>query len=471
MCGIVGYTGGHEASPILLAGLRRLEYRGYDSAGLATLDGRRIALRKRAGRVAALEEALDDEPAPGTCGISHTRWATHGPATDANAHPHVGGEGARPSRSSTTASSRTTPRSAGARGRRRRLPEPDGYRGRRPPRRPRAGRRRATCSRPSSGPCRGSRGRTAWPSSARGVRARSSGRRLGSPLVVGLGEGEHLLASDPSAIAPHTARVAFLQDGEVVRLTPDDFEIVHRERGSITPRIDRIDWSPDRDELGGHAHYMLKEIREQPEHRPRHLPRPAPPRRGHGAVRRAQPHGPPAPPGPPRRPRRLRHELARGAGGRIPDRATGESARRGRIRGRVPLPERPARRPDARIRPQPVGRDGRHLGGIPRVEAAGASDAGDLQRRRLDHRPRGRRRHLSPRRPRDRRRQHQGVLGAGGRADDAGPAARAAPVPLVHGRPGGRRGAGRGARGDRPRAGDRAGDHRGGRAAAPRRGA
>ena len=91
------------------------------------------------------------------------------------------------------------------------------------------------------------------------------GARFGSPLVVGLGEGEHLLASDPVAIAPHTARVAFLQDGEVVRLMDRDFEIRHLEHGPITPRIDRIDWKPDAVELGGHAHYMIKEIREQPE--------------------------------------------------------------------------------------------------------------------------------------------------------------------------------------------------------------
>ncbi len=91
------------------------------------------------------------------------------------------------------------------------------------------------------------------------------GARFGSPLVVGLGEGEHLLASDPVAIAPHTARVAFLQDGEVVRLTRDDFEMRHLEHGPITPRIDRLDWKPDAVELGGHAHYMIKEIREQPE--------------------------------------------------------------------------------------------------------------------------------------------------------------------------------------------------------------
>src|SRR5262245_54070651 len=93
MCGIVGYTGGHEASPILLAGLRRLEYRGYDSAGLATVDDGALTLGKHAGRVRVLEEALHSEPAPGACGISHTRWATHGPATDRNAHPHIGGNG------------------------------------------------------------------------------------------------------------------------------------------------------------------------------------------------------------------------------------------------------------------------------------------------------------------------------------------------------------------------------------------
>ncbi len=93
MCGIVGYTGGHEAAPILVAGLRRLEYRGYDSAGLATVERDQLIVRKKAGRVRFLEELLDREPAPGACGISHTRWATHGPANDRNAHPHLGGRG------------------------------------------------------------------------------------------------------------------------------------------------------------------------------------------------------------------------------------------------------------------------------------------------------------------------------------------------------------------------------------------
>src|SRR5689334_6946211 len=94
MCGIVGYVGDKEAVPTLLDGLRRLEYRGYDSAGLAVLDGGRLHLRKRAGRVADLVQLLRDRPVAGRAGISHTRWATHGPATDLNAHPHVGGDGA-----------------------------------------------------------------------------------------------------------------------------------------------------------------------------------------------------------------------------------------------------------------------------------------------------------------------------------------------------------------------------------------
>src|SRR5207237_8941239 len=93
MCGILGYVGPREAEPILVEGLRRLEYRGYDSAGLATLTGDRLHLRKRAGRVGDLGELLGGRPAPGCLGISHTRWATHGAATDVNAHPHVAGSG------------------------------------------------------------------------------------------------------------------------------------------------------------------------------------------------------------------------------------------------------------------------------------------------------------------------------------------------------------------------------------------
>src|SRR3954465_15286463 len=93
MCGILGYVGPREAEPILLEGLRRLEYRGYDSAGMATLTGNRLHLRKCAGRIADLARHLQDRPAPGCHGISHTRWATHGPANDRNPHPHPSHDG------------------------------------------------------------------------------------------------------------------------------------------------------------------------------------------------------------------------------------------------------------------------------------------------------------------------------------------------------------------------------------------
>src|SRR5947209_6542870 len=93
MCGIIGYTGTREAQPILMEGLHRLEYRGYDSSGLATHQGGKLHLRKRAGRLHDLIHHLNERPAPGSTGISHTRWATHGPANDVNAHPHLDSSG------------------------------------------------------------------------------------------------------------------------------------------------------------------------------------------------------------------------------------------------------------------------------------------------------------------------------------------------------------------------------------------
>ena len=262
MCGIVGYTGGREASPVLLAGLRRLEYRGYDSAGIATMDRGQLLLRKRAGRVSGLEHLLAERPAPGPCGIGHTRWATHGPADDANAHPHVGGidrvavvhngvienhDALRRSlRDRGVSFASLTDTEVIAHLIADELPDADGL---------------LDAVLRVLPQLEGTYGlAVVSPDRPEEV----VGARLGSPLVVGIGEGEHFLASDPSAIAAHTTRVAFLQDGEVVRLTPDGFEIRHRERGPITPRIDRIDWEPDAAELLGFDHYMQKEIHEQP---------------------------------------------------------------------------------------------------------------------------------------------------------------------------------------------------------------
>jgi glucosamine--fructose-6-phosphate aminotransferase (isomerizing) len=263
MCGIVGYTGPHEASPILLAGLRRLEYRGYDSAGLATLDGG-LHVRRRAGRVQGLEDLVRDDPAPGRCGVGHTRWATHGPPTDANAHPHVGGTGEVAVAHNGVVENHDVLRAELLR---------EGYDFRsqtdteviahliaRELRRAGDGDLYAATLRVLPR-LEGTFGLGVVSPLSPGVLV---GARMGSPLVVGVGEGEHLLASDATAIAPHTLRVAYLQDGEVVRLTPEGFDLRHLERGPITPRIDRLDFRPDAVELGEHDHYMQKEIREQP---------------------------------------------------------------------------------------------------------------------------------------------------------------------------------------------------------------
>ena len=264
MCGIVGYTGGNQACPVLLSGLHRLEYRGYDSAGIATLNGHGLVVHKSDGWVRMLEEDLGCELDPGCCGIGHTRWATTGrrptatpirtlaAATASVAVVHNGvienhvalrreleADGFRfVSQTDTEVIAHLIARELGDgddlfAALQRALPRLEGTYGLGviSPRRP----------------------------------GQVVGARLGSPLVVGLGDGEHLLASDPVALVQRTKRVVYLQDGEVVRLTPDDFEIRHRECGSITPRIDHLDWKPDAVELGGHAHYMLKEIREQPD--------------------------------------------------------------------------------------------------------------------------------------------------------------------------------------------------------------
>jgi glucosamine--fructose-6-phosphate aminotransferase (isomerizing) len=266
MCGIVGYTGGHAAEAILVAGLRRLEYRGYDSAGLATLDGDRLCVRKCAGRVRSLEELLDRQPVPGACGISHTRWATHGPATDRNAHPHSGGRAG--AATVAVVHNGVIENHAGLR----RELQSQGFvfeseTDTEVVAHLIARELESGCdlfvALQRTLPClEGTYGLAVVSPKQPGVIV---GARFGSPLVVGIGDGEHLLASDAMPISAHTARVAYLQDGEVVRLTARDFEIRHIEHGPITPRIDRIDWKPDAVELGGHAHYMIKEIREQPE--------------------------------------------------------------------------------------------------------------------------------------------------------------------------------------------------------------
>jgi glucosamine--fructose-6-phosphate aminotransferase (isomerizing) len=262
MCGIVGYIGGREAEPILVEGLRRLEYRGYDSAGVATVTGSRLHVRKRAGRVAALAEALRERPAPGCVGISHTRWATHGPATDANAHPH------------TDAAGTVAVVHNGV------IENHDALR--------RLLRQRGVAFRSDTDTeviahlvalhfggdlveavrktlplLQGTYGLAVLCRHDPGVLV---GARLGSPLVLGVGAGEHFLASDPGALVGQTDRVVYLRDRQLCVLTADDWLVCERDRPArVAADVHRIDADGADADKGAFEHYMLKEIHEQPE--------------------------------------------------------------------------------------------------------------------------------------------------------------------------------------------------------------
>ncbi len=261
MCGIVGYVGFREAEPILVEGLRRLEYRGYDSSGLATLSGRDMHVRKRAGRIGDLVEYLQDKPAPGCHGISHTRWATHGPATDANAHPHIGGDNlvavvhngvienyaeikARLKGDGVSFKSDTDTEVIAqliAHHLNGDLVE---------------------AVRKALSVLKGTYGLAV-------VSPRNPdlivGARLGSPLVVGLGKGENFLASDPSALLGHTEEVVYLQDRQMCVLSADEWHLLDADRTRIAADVHALDWDPGDADKGPYEHHMLKEIYEQPQ--------------------------------------------------------------------------------------------------------------------------------------------------------------------------------------------------------------
>jgi glucosamine--fructose-6-phosphate aminotransferase (isomerizing) len=269
MCGIVGYTGRQPAERLLVEGLHRLEYRGYDSAGLATLAGRQLHLRKKAGRIQDLLRLLRDRPAAGSMGISHTRWATHGPATDGNAHPHLGGHGAVAVVHNGVIENYATLR---------RQLEGDGvsfasdtdteviaqliahHLG--------DGRHEVGAAELIEAVTRalpllkGTYGLAVLSPRCPGV---VIGARLGSPLVVGIGQGEHFLASDPAALAGKADRVAYLQDYQVCVLTPDDWHVLDHERTRVEAAIEPIEWDCTEADKGVFEHFMLKEIYEQPE--------------------------------------------------------------------------------------------------------------------------------------------------------------------------------------------------------------
>jgi glucosamine--fructose-6-phosphate aminotransferase (isomerizing) len=263
MCGIVGYVGRREAEPILVEGLRRLEYRGYDSAGVATVTGRTLHLRKRAGRVADLADSLSRHPAAGCHGIAHTRWATHGPATDANAHPHVAGSG---SRAVAVVHNGVIENYAGLR----RQLQADGVEF-----------RSDTdteviaqlIARQNDGDlAEAVRAVLPMLKGTYGLAAVSPRNpdvivcaRLGSPLVLGVGAGEHFVASDPVALIGHTNQVVYLQDHQTAVVTADEWRLYDQGREQVIGNIEAIGSDAGESDKGAFEHYMLKEIYEQPE--------------------------------------------------------------------------------------------------------------------------------------------------------------------------------------------------------------
>lgn len=267
MCGIVGYIGRDRAGSVIIDGLKRLEYRGYDSSGIAVLTDGDIKQTKRTGRVIELETALGEDLG-GTLGISHTRWATHGDVTEVNAHPHTSSDGKialvhngvienyvgmkkylidKGYQFSSQTDSEALCNLIAYHYEK----EPDV-----------ADKNRfLEAVRKSLRHVEGTYGIAVICTDAPGELI---GARKGSPLILGLGKGENLLASDVNALAHCTQNVVYLNDNEVVHLTDDDFSITTVSSKSVEAVIHLVDWDTSEAELGNYAHFMEKEIFEQP---------------------------------------------------------------------------------------------------------------------------------------------------------------------------------------------------------------
>jgi glucosamine--fructose-6-phosphate aminotransferase (isomerizing) len=261
MCGIVGYIGEKDAVPVLIGGLRRLEYRGYDSAGVAVVTNGRVSVRKRVGKLRVLAEDLEKSPLPGKVGVGHTRWATHGAPSEVNSHPHSDNSGTihlvhngiienyqalkerMIAEGHTFRSQTDTEVVAHLVGKY--------YRG-----------DLAQAVRDALKEVEGAY--------AIGVVCDQEpdvlvAARCGSPLIVGLGEGENFIASDVPAILNHTRRIIYLDDHEVIRITKDGVTVTDLDGNVVEKPVHTIEWDASAAEKGGYPHFMLKEIHEQPQ--------------------------------------------------------------------------------------------------------------------------------------------------------------------------------------------------------------
>jgi glucosamine--fructose-6-phosphate aminotransferase (isomerizing) len=259
MCGIIAYVGQKEALPILIKGLRRLEYRGYDSAGVAIHDGERFRIAKSVGKIDNLSERVGKESIPGSWGLAHTRWATHGGVTEPNAHPHTdcsenvvlvhNGIVENYRELKETFLKQHTLRS-----------ETDTeilahliehfY----------TGNLRAAVQE-ALRHVRGTYGLVVMHKSEPGVFVAA---RLGSPLAIGVGEGEYFIASDTSPLLPYTKQVIFLDDGDLAEIRSTGLELFTLDNQTINKHAEHIDWNEAQAEKQGYPHFMLKEIFDQP---------------------------------------------------------------------------------------------------------------------------------------------------------------------------------------------------------------
>jgi len=261
MCGIVGYVGPKQASPILVEGLRRMEYRGYDSAGVAVINGNGIKVRKAAGKLAALVEDLRGETPQGTLGVGHTRWATHGAPTTPNAHPHLDKSGRIAVIHNGIIENAAHLRQVLERRGHSFKSETDTevlahligvYYG---------------------GNLERAVEQALWDiEGAYGIAVICADEpntlvaaRNGSPLLIGVGEGEYFVASDASAILEHTRSVVYLDDGEMAVLTREGYRVRNLTQTHVDKPVNQIEWDLATIERGGYSHFMLKEIFEQPD--------------------------------------------------------------------------------------------------------------------------------------------------------------------------------------------------------------